>query len=129
MPFFILNRNYALSTTKGHSVNFKKGEKTWVPQGIVTEALAIGAIPEKPIDVLSPEEAALREMTTEDRQKKVFEAFEKLLLRGARGDFAANGQPAHKKVEEIAGFDLEIKEREALWHAYNQMKQEEAQKA
>ena len=41
----VLNRNYVLTTTKGHSVAFEKGKPTHVPPAIYQEALAIGAIP------------------------------------------------------------------------------------
>jgi hypothetical protein len=126
MPHFTLKRNYMLSTTKGHSVNFKKGERTWVPQSIITEALAIGAVPEEPIDPLTPEQEEMQMLTTDERKKKVFEAYDKLLLRAQRGDFSASGQPNQKKVEEIVGFELDTKERDALWIAYNAMKQDEA---
>ena len=126
MPYFTLQRNYALSTTKGHSVNFKKGERTWVPLSIVQEAMSIGAIPEEPIDILSPEQEALKEPTDAKRREVVFAAFEKLMLRAGRGDFTASGQPHPKKLEEIVGFEMDQKEREALWTAYNAMKQEEA---
>jgi hypothetical protein len=130
MPWFTLKRNYLLSTTKGHSVNFKKGERTWVPQGILTEALAIGAVPEEPVDPLTPEQVEMQALTTDQRKEKVFAAYEKLMLRAQRGDFSASGQPSQKKVEEIVGFEMDAKERDALWVAYNAMKQDEvAQKA
>lgn len=125
MPYFTLSRNYALSTTKGHSVNFKKGEKVWVPAAIVQDALAIGAVPEVPIDVLSEEEKALNP-NEEKRRELAFAAFEKLILRAARGDFSASGQPSPAKVNELCGFELDAKEREKFWLAYNAKKNEEA---
>lgn len=118
MPWFTLNRNYALSTTKGHSVNFKKGEKTWVPKLIVQEALAIGAICEEQLDVL-PETKEQVAVTDADRKKNIFAAFEKLLLRNNRGDFSASGHPHPKKLEDVLGFDVPAKEREILWIEYN----------
>lgn len=125
MPWFTLNRNYALSTTKGHSVNFKKGEKTWVPNGIVQEAIAIGAQPDEPIDILPPEVEKVH-ITDEKRRELFFAVFEKLLLRNQRGDFSANGQPHPKKLEEMLGFEVGQKEREAMWAQYNAKKSEEA---
>jgi hypothetical protein len=129
MPYFTLNRNYALSTTKGHSVNFKKGEKTWVPEGIIAEAVAIGAIPEVPIDVLPPDTPERKQIADEELRAKVFAAFEKMLLRNARGDFSASGTPNPKKLEEMVGVDLPQKLRDALWVDYNTMKSEEANQA
>jgi hypothetical protein len=126
MPWFTLNRNYNLSTTKGHSVNFKKGVRTWVPAGIIPEAVAIGAIPEDEVDVLGPEAQEKPAMSSSDRKKMAFDAFDKLFLRGGRGDFTASGQPHPRKLEEILGFEMPQKERELLWQEYNTAKAEEA---
>lgn len=129
MPWFKLHRTYALSTTKGHSVNFKKGERTWVPQALIQDALGIGAVPEdeKILEEVVPETPQKIAIDAEKRKQLVFEAFEKLLLRAARGDFQASGMPHPKKLEEILGFDMSQKEREALWHEYQTMKADEAQ--
>jgi hypothetical protein len=129
MPWFTLHRNYLLSTTKGHSVNFYKGVRTWVPAGIVPEAMAIGAIPEESVDVLGPEEQETPAISPEQREKTIFAAFEKLVLRAGRGDFSASGHPHPRKLEEILGFDMPQRERELLWQKYNDMKQDEAQQA
>jgi hypothetical protein len=129
MPWFTLNRTYLLSTTKGHSVNFYKGVRNWVPAGIVPEAVAIGAIPEEEVDVLGPEQQEAPAMSQADRKKLVFAAFEKLFLRSARGDFSASGQPHPKKLEEILGFDMPQKERELLWQEYNAAKADEAEQS
>lgn len=127
MPWFTLHRNYALSTTKGHSVNFKKGERTWVPKAVVAEAVAIGAVSEEPVDVLPPEAPPPVKVTEVERKAAVFAAFEKILLRSHRGDFMASGQPHPRKVEELLGFDVPQKERDALWMEYNAKKAEEAE--
>lgn len=127
MPYFTLNRNYALSTTKGHSVNFKKGERTWVPLGIVAEAIAIGATPEEPIDVLPPDTPERKQIADAELKEKAFAAFEKMLLRNNRGDFSASGTPNPKKLEEMVGVDIPQKHRDALWIEYNAKKAEEAE--
>jgi len=128
MPYFTLNRNYALSTTKGHSVNFKKGEKTWVPQAIIAEALACGAIPTEPLNVLPPEENAPPTLSDKERKEKVFAVFEKLVLRAGRGDFSANGQPRANKVAELLGFELTTAEQESMWREYFAAKGEDKDK-
>ena len=43
MPDFVLNRNYALRSLTGHSINFVKGKPCYVPPAVVKEAVAIGA--------------------------------------------------------------------------------------
>lgn len=129
MPWFTLYRNYTLSTTKGHSVNFVKGVRTWVPAGIVPEAVAIGAIPEEAVDVLGPEKQEAPTLSSQEREALVFAAFEKLVLRAGRGDFSASGQPHPRKLEEILGFDMPHQERELLWQKYNAKKEDEALQA
>ena len=129
MPFFTLNRNYTLSTTKGHSITFKKGVKTYVPDGIIAEAIAIGATPEVPLDVLPPETPERKQLADEELRAKIFDAFEKMLLRNLRNDFSASGAPNPKKLEEMIGVELPQKVRDSLWVEYNTMKSEEANQA
>ena len=128
MPWFTLNRNFALSTTKGHSVNFKKGERTWVPQGIIAEAMGVGAIPEDlaVVEALTQETPERKSIDAEKRKDLIFAAFEKLMLRAGRGDFSASGHPHPRKLEELLGFEMHQKEREGLWEEYRTKKAEEA---
>ena len=51
-PKLVLNRNYVLATTMGHSISFVKGEATHVPPLAFAEAIAIGA---QPVDGSDPE--------------------------------------------------------------------------
>ena len=81
----VLNRNYVLTTTKGHSVAFEKGKPTHVPPAIYQEALAIGAIPPDGADPLveeviktDPRFKITRSQTgdfTRAKGKEVMEAF------------------------------------------------------
>lgn len=127
MPWFTLHRNYTLSSTKGHIVNFKKDARTWVPAALVQEALSIGAKPEEDIEKLLPQEKQEAQIVPDAKRKEaMFAAFEKIVLRNARGDFLASGQPHPRKLLELTGFETSEKERQVMWEQYNQMKSDEA---
>jgi hypothetical protein len=129
MPYFTFHRNYTLSTIKGHSITFKKGERVWVPLDVAVDAIAIGAVPEEHLDVLPPETPEQVKLSSEAERDLFFAAFEKLLLRSNRGDFTASGHPHPKKLEEIVGYELPQKQRDALWIAYNAKKNDELEQA
>jgi hypothetical protein len=125
MPLFTLHRTFVLRTNKGHSIRFVKGEPTWVPPLCIEDVVAIGAIPQEGVDVLPPEAGPVLELTAEERQKKLFEAFDQLMARHDRGDFTASNQPHCKKLQSITGFEVAIAERDDAWRKYR-VQQEEA---
>lgn len=127
MPFFTLHRNFVLRTTKGHTISFAKGEPAWVPPMCVPDAVAIGAVAvdEGAGDVLGEEKQAASPLTPEERQAKLFEAFETMLNRTERSDFTASGLPHAKKLTEMVGFDVGNRERDTAWQAYTQSKAEQ----
>lgn len=125
MPKFTLHRNFTLRTTKGHTISFVKGEPVYVPPMCVPDAVAIGAVPEEAVDVLGDDAQPVVHLTADEREKKLFAAFDTLLARSERGDFTASGLPHVKKVEELVGFEMHNKERDAAWQAYQGAKVEE----
>lgn len=122
MPLFKLHRNYTLRTTKGFAITFVKDEPTWVPPAGVSDAIAIGAVPEgDSIDVLGEEQSeVVQEFSPEQRKAKLFEAFHTMLSRNVRGDFGANGLPANRKLESLCGFEVGNRERDDAWQEYSQ---------
>jgi hypothetical protein len=117
----VLNRNHVLTTTKGHSVSFKKGEPTHVPPAIYQEALAIGAIPP------DGEEPQVEDVTTTDnapadpaeRAPLILAAIEKLVAENARDNFTAAGSPAVGAVSDVVGFKVQAKEIATVWQQYH----------
>lgn len=126
MPYFTLHRDYILRTTKGHSIEFKKGQKAWVPPMCVPDVVAIGAVADNAEDgdVLPAEVAPQRFIEGAEREKLIHDAFEKLIARNERGDFTASGMPHAKKVEAIVGFEVSNKERDTAWMAFTAAKAE-----
>lgn len=125
MPYFTLHRNYVLRTTKGHTINFVKGEPVWVPPMCVPDAVAIGAVAkDEGVDVLGEEEKPVVVLSPEERTAKIREAFETMLNRSERSDFTASGLPHAKRLSEMVGFEVGNRERDAEWQAYTQSKAE-----
>lgn len=116
MPEYILHRTHLLSTTNG-VVSFEKDEPTWVPNHMIRDAEAIGAIPVDG-DLQDPlgEEKKLPEIPVgDDRKDQIFTAFELLIERNEANDFTGQGVPTVKAVEKIVGFDVERSEVLELW--------------
>lgn len=124
MPHFTLHRNFILRTTKGHTISFVKDEPTWVPPACVPDAVAIGAVSDTQVDVLGDEDKPVVTLTPDQRQDKLFKAFETLLERSERGDFTGSGLPHPRKLSELCGFEVSNRERDAAWQAYNNLANE-----
>ena len=118
----VLNRNYVLTTTKGHSVAFKKGELTHVPPAVYQEALGIGAMPpdgEAPqVEDDSKKSAAPSDPA--ERGPLILAAIEKLVAANERDDFTAAGSPAVDAVAKLVGFKVQAKEVATVWQAYHE---------
>lgn len=118
MPMFVLNRDYVLRTTKGHSIAFKKGQPVYVPSIIERDAVMIGAECVDGDVKMLDDEAVVIEMSPEERREKLLSAFRALETRNAREDFTGTGQPAVKAVEKLSGVDTDRTEISALWDEY-----------
>lgn len=119
MPDFVLHRDYTLCSMKGHAIDFMKGQPTWVPPECVKEAVAIGATPvDGPVEVLTPETVEAVAPEGDERQQLVFAAFEDMELTNEREDWTASGMPTTSALERVLGFEVDSKERNALWLEY-----------
>jgi len=116
---FALNRDRILATTKGHTIEFKKGELTHVPPECYDEAIAIGAVPESEIEDDANTGPRRPESELELRQQ-VFAAFDAMVLKNEREDFTAGGAPHPKALSARLGWRIDAKERDTLWAAYQQ---------
>jgi hypothetical protein len=119
MAMFTLHRNFILRTNKGHSIRFVKGVATWVPPLCTEDVIAIGAVPQEDgVDVVPPDAAPEVELTAEQREAKLFDAFGIMLARNEREDFTAANQPHCKKLYPIVGFEVPTGERDEAWKKY-----------
>ncbi len=117
---FVLHRNRTIVSTSGHAIEFVKGELTHVPPSMYEEVMAAGGVPESELDLdpkTNPEVDEPQDPTA--RQAAMFEAFEKIVLRGKRDDFDASGSPHIKVLSEMLGWEkIHTKERNTAWAAF-----------
>jgi hypothetical protein len=117
MPEYVLNRNYVLRTTKGHTISFVKGEPSWVPPIIEKDAIAIGAerADGGATDPLGPEKEAVKTISGEELKTQMFTAFELIVEKNDAKDFTGQGIPSVKAVERILGFDVDRSDVVQAW--------------
>jgi hypothetical protein len=112
---FMLNRNRTISSLCGISIEFKKGELHLVPPAMYAEVIAAGGVPESE---LSDDELPAQPATPEalaEREKAIFAAFEKIMLRADRMEFTAGGMPHNAVLSREVGWTVQAKERDAAW--------------
>lgn len=124
LPKLVLNRDYVLTTTKGHVIAFKKGEPTHVPASCYQDAIAIGAQPEDGSEpnVLEDQKANKAPSDPAERSPLILAAIEKIVADNERKDFTAAGSPTVKAVERELGFDVDAREIAAVWQEYHEKK-------
>lgn len=128
MPNFVLNRNYTLRSTKGHMINFAKGEPTYVPPIMVPEVIALGAEsvdgPVDAVDVLGDEIVIAPELPPDEREAILLKAYPAMVTANKRYDFTGQGIPNLKALSAIVGFVVDKRELDATWQKYLDAKAE-----
>ncbi len=119
---YISSRDITVASVSGRSVAFKKGVPTYAPDQMHAELIRHGIVPTE--EIPEPEDdGGVKEPTVPaDRQAAVFAAFEKVILRGKRGDFAGTGAPHAAVMSKELGWSLDGKERDVLWQAFQSAK-------
>lgn len=112
---FVLLRDRTVSTVLGHAIEFKKGEPTYVPPEAYADVIAVGAVPEEELPEPAAGKASNEPNDPAERRAAVYEAFEAIILRNNREDFAASGSPNAKVLNDALGWPLSAKERASFW--------------
>ncbi len=115
---FVMNRDFTLVTTKGHTIAFAKGAPTLVPQALHRDAIAAGATPadegeevdfvEVPPDLKAPDD-------DETRAEMLKMALDELRRKDDSADFTAVGTPKAKAVEKILGYPVTAADIGVAW--------------
>lgn len=116
----VLNRNYTMATTLGHTIQFKRNTPTHVPPQLRSQAIAIGAVPAdgSDPDVLQDEvQANAAPIDPTERVTAVRTAIETLVRRNERLDFTAAGIPTVAAVSQVAGWKVSAREISNEWQA------------
>ncbi len=115
---YIAPRKMVVASLCGRSVEFEKGVPTYAPDQMHADLIKVGIVPAEEIPE-PPETDGPKEPTVpSERQAEVYAAFEKLILRGKRGDFAGTGSPHAAVLSKELGWDIDGKERDVLWQKF-----------
>lgn len=115
---FVMMRDRTVTSTLGHSIEFKKGVPTHVPKPLWAEVQAQGAVPEDEL----PEEVVKRpnEPTeTVDRLNAIVKVIGEMVAANNRDDFTAAGLPHTKVLSDKLGWKVEAAERDKAFDAFN----------
>ncbi len=117
MPEMIMNRNFTLRTTSGHSVKFVKDVPSYVVPHIMDEAMKYGALPLNEADMPQGEDDTIVKTVPqgEDRTAKITAILKEIMARKNRSDFTAAGRPNLKIIRNLLGFEVDGGERDAIW--------------
>lgn len=119
---YIAPRDMTVASLSGRSVEFKKGVPTYAPDQMHAELIAKGIVPAEAIPDPEPNDEPQAPIVPAERQAAVFASFEKLVLRNKRGDFAGTGAPHAAVLSKDLGWDIDGKERDTLWQAFQETK-------
>lgn len=123
---FVMSRDRVVASTSGHVIGFKKGEPTYVPPEARKDVLMAGGDPDDESYDPDADQAKDKKPVVEppvdptEREKVVFAVFEKLVRRGVREDFTANGVPSAKVLKAELGWELQGRDRDVLWEQFQQ---------
>ena len=120
----VLNRDYTMTTNKGHVICFVKDVPTHVPPVVYNEAIAIGALPAdgKNADVIEDDRKDQTPIDPADRAPLILMAIEALFERNEREDFTAAGAPTVDAVSKEVDFKVSAKEIAASLQVYHNTK-------
>lgn len=117
---YIAPRTMTVASKSGRSVAFEKGVPVYAPPQMHDELIAHGIVPAEEMPEPEDNGAPKEPTSSSEREAAFFAAFEKIILRGRRGDFAGTGVP-HGAVlaKELGWSEVDGKERDAVWQKFN----------
>ena len=117
---YIAPRNMTVTSLSGRSVQFVKGEPKYAPHQMHGELIAQGVVPAEEMPAAPVDDGPRAPDTEAERQAAIFEAFKAIALKDNRKEFTASGMPHVAVIEKIVGWDVDSKERDALWAKFSQ---------
>lgn len=120
MPLYVLNRDFTLRSTSGHSIAFEKGVPVNVPPVLEQEAAQYGAerVDGVWVDPIEPSKLVAEvpeALAASDREVLLTAAFEQIIKRNDSKDFTGQGIPTVNAIKAIVGFTVERAEIGELW--------------
>lgn len=127
---FVSNRNIVVRSTSGHSIDFKKGEPTYVPPQMREFVLEKGILPVDgeglPVDpaentvVLEEKPILLAPDDGDELDKQILAVVEKIVSRNNADDFAGGGCPSAKAVSHALHYKVDQKSVKKVWEKHRQ---------
>lgn len=117
----VLNRNFILSSTKGHTIEFVKDQPVHIPPALYSEVLALGAVAvDGEISIGDDSDSKQKYVDPDQRPSLVYAAIDHIVTKNERDDFTAAGAPTVKAVQQIVGFKITSDEIAVAWQEYHQ---------
>lgn len=115
-------RDFVLRSTQGHTVIFKAGKPTPVPEALYAEALARNIVPVKgPIDTDEAANGKAVALTGPLRDALIYHALDAIVKRNQVEDFDGGGNPKPDAVKEMVGVAISATERTKHWANYREL--------
>jgi len=114
VPMVSHGRDYLLRSGLGYTVNYPKGEAVPTPVDIMDEAMAVGIVLADESDAPKPPAEDEAPPTGKLREDMILDAMRDMVMKNERGTFSA-GKPSVKVLIERLGWDIDARERNALW--------------
>lgn len=116
MVEMVLARSATIVTTYGHAIEFVKNKPVSVPQIVVPELAAVGAVPvDGPSEGDTASESRIEEVDPGERAKAIKKAILAMAARNIREEFTASGAPNANVVSKEVGFKVQTKEIIPVW--------------
>lgn len=118
-------RDYVLRTRMGHTITFKAGEPTTVPEAAYAEALAKNILPVQTLDTENPVfELATAEITGTLRDALIFDTINNMVIENSVEEFAGGGVPKASVVSAKIGVAISASEIGKYWQLFREIKGE-----
>jgi len=121
-----LNRKYRHISLNGNSVAFEKDVPSFVPPNLVAHMLGVGGafVTDEDDQRFNPNTAPEPVIPTtpvgDERATQITKMMAAMVERNERDDFTGSGLPSKHVLEKLLGFDVDTKERNILWTAYDE---------
>lgn len=118
---FTMAVSKTVATPFGHAIRFEAGVPTHVPKECWRTVQEHGAVPEDQ-ETVNAVPAAKPESPDDPlvRAAKINEVFTTMVERNKREDFTGSGMPRVEVISQLAGFDVDAKERDTMWGEFVQ---------
>jgi hypothetical protein len=109
VTMMILNRNFTHTSLYGHSIRFEKDVPVAVPNAIVREVVAIGALRDDGEDAITASKVDAEHVpqTIEERTDLILDVIEDMTERNDRDEFTGTGLPKLLVLSSKAGFKVD----------------------